>query len=210
MAQSMDRANAQQPDKAKERDKSRKRNLLRLKKFVAHYCVHFNGAAAIRFAGYDTAWPSAYATELLTKPEVQDEIKKVRDDLGELHFDLANRATAQLTAMMQADRAGIFTPEGVVKDFDEWPEDCKLLLAGVEVEELWEGTGKDRRPIGTLRKIKLEAPKGILDSILKVTGKFIERTQMLDRHGNPVDPGTVAPIIEVTVGLDPAKKGGRK
>jgi len=134
MAQSMDRANAQQPDKAKERDKSRKRNLLRLKKFVAHYCVHFNGAAAIRFAGYDTAWPSAYATELLTKPEVQDEIKKVRDDLGELHFDLANRATAQLTAMMQADRAGIFTPEGVVKDFDEWPEDCKLLLAGVEVK----------------------------------------------------------------------------
>ena len=75
---------------------------------------------------------------------------------------------------------------------------------------MWEGTGKDRRPIGTLRKIKLEAPKGILDSILKVTGKFIERTQMLDRHGNPVDPGTVAPIIEVTVGLDPAKKGGRK
>lgn len=204
MAQSKARANAQQPDTSK------RELFARAKKFIAHYSVHFNGAAAVRFAGYETKWPAQYATELLIQPDIQKAVQAKRDELGELHYDLANRATAQLTAMMQADRAGIFTPEGVVKDFDEWPEDCKLLLAGVEVEELWEGTGKDRRPIGTLRKIKLEAPKGILDSILKVTGKFIERTQMLDRHGNPVDPGTVAPIIEVTVGLDPAKKGGRK
>lgn len=180
---------------------------MRLKKFIAHYCVHFNGSAAIRFAGYETKWPAAYATELLTKPEVQDEIKKVRDELGELHFDLANRATAKLRSMMEADTTQIFTAEGNVKDFDEWPEDCKLLLAGVEVEELWEGAGKDRRPVGNLRKVKLEAPKGIIDSILKATGKFIDRTQFIGKDGRPVDPVAVQPIINVTVGPDPTRKG---
>lgn len=175
--------------------------LARLKKFSSHYAVHFNGAAAVRFAGFETTQPAQYASELLSKPQVQAEVEKVIESLGDLHYRLADQAITKLTAMHNADRSAIFTPEGTLKDLDEWPEECKLLLAGIEVEELWEGQGAERRAIGVVRKVKLEAPKGIEDSILKVTGRWVDRTQFLDKNGKPTDPATSPqPIINVTVG----------
>ncbi len=196
MAQSKSRANAQRPDDELPKLAPREQ------KFVAHYSVHFNGAGAVRFAGYETEHQRQYAVELLSKPYIQKHVEKARAELGTLHFDLANQATAMLAAMMQADRTKILDAEGNVLDPKDWPDDCKLLMAGVEVEEtmIAEGAGMIR-----LKKVKLEAPKGIIDSVLKATGAIVDRTQLLDRHGKPTDPHQPQPIINVTVGAAPPK-----
>lgn len=175
-------------------------------KFIAHYCVHFNGAAAVRHAGYESIAPNEYARELLTKPHIQDRVGKVIESLGDLHFRLADEVTGQLKAMKGADRTAIFKADGSLIDPKDWPEECKMLLAGVEVDEITVGD----KVIGRTKKVKLEAPKGILDSLAKITGQWIERSQFLDKHGKPVDPPAAAhPIISVTVGAIPAepKKG---
>jgi len=178
------------------------------KKFVAHYCVHFNGSAAVRHAGYDTIAPAQYARTLLTKVHIQERVNKVIEGLGDLHFRLADEVTGKLKAMSDADRTQIVDENGNLRPMSEWPEECKLLISGIEVEETFEGTGRDRRRIGELKKVKLEAPKGILDSIAKITGQWIDRSQFLDRHGRPTDPpAPTAAVIEVTVGLPAPKKG---
>lgn len=172
-----------------------------LKLFAAHYAVHFNGAAAYKHAGFEGAAGSAseLARRILANPEVQQLIKDEIGELGELHFRLHEENTARLIAMRDADRASIFNPQGDLLDIADWPEDVKLLIAGVEIEELWEGQGKDRRPIGTVKKVKLEAPRAIVDSLAKISGQWVERAQWLGKDGKPADPGNVAPIINVTV-----------
>lgn len=179
----------------------------RMTKFIAHYCVHFNAAAAYRFAGFECATGSVYemARRLLTKPDIQAAVNATIAELGEVHFKLADEAISKLKMMSEADRAQIFTPEGVLRDLDEWPDECKLLIAGVEVEELWEGSGKARRRTGNLRKVRLEGPKGILDSILKITGRWVDSTQFLDKHGRPADPPALQAEISITVGNEVPK-----
>lgn len=167
-------------------------------KFVAHYSVHFNGAAAVRFAGYQSIRPNEYARELLTKPHIQKHVDLVRKDLGTLHFDLANQATAKLAAMMSADRTQIYDADGNMLDPKDWPEECKLLLAGIEIEEVMVGEGDAAHMVRT-KKVKLEAPKGIIDSVHKVMGAIVDRTQLLDAKGKPINPSSILPVINVTV-----------
>lgn len=157
------------------------------KKFVAHYCVHFNGTAAVKHAGFKTEWPGQYAVQLLTKRSIQDQVNRVIEGLGELHFRLADEVTSSLRAMSHADRTAILNVDGSLKDPKDWPEECKLLLAGIDIEERTVGEGRDETIIRT-KKVKLEAPKGILDSLARITGQWIERSQFLNRHGEPTDP----------------------
>jgi phage terminase small subunit len=181
----------------------------REQKFIAHYSVHFNGAAAVRFAGYKTDWANAYARELLARPEIQQHVDKARKDLGTLHFDLFNQAVSKLALMMQADRTEILDAEGNVKDPEEWPEECKLLIAGIEIEERMQGEG-DAAEMIRVKKVKLEGPKGIIDSLAKLTGNVVEKHQMLGKDGKPTDPSVpIAPVIYMTVGA-PVKPGGKK
>jgi phage terminase small subunit len=174
-------------------------------KFVAHYSVNFNGAAAYRAAYGENPNARFYAHDLLTKPHIQKLVENKRKELGELHFDLANKAMAQLNRMLEANerRSELFSADGSLLPPDQWPEDMKLLIAGIEISENFD---KDGTVIGFLKKVKMETPKGIVDSVLKATGKFVERTQLLDKHGRPTDPASAQPIINMTVGKPPERE----
>lgn len=175
-------------------------------KFIAHYVVHFNGAEAVRFAGYKSIRPNEYARELLTRKNIQAHVEELRKELGTLHFDIYNRAVAKLIAMMEADRTALFDADGNLLDPKEWPEDLKLLLAGIEIEETMVGEGDEAQMVRT-KKVKLEGPKGIIDSLAKLTGHLVDRTQLLDKNGKPTDPPpAAAPIINLTVGKLEAQK----
>lgn len=193
--------------KSKSKEKSADAALLRAEaareaKFVAHYSVHFNGAAAVRFAGYETGPGNDrhYARELLTKPHIQAAIRKRVGDLGELHFELANEVSARLQQMAFADRTAILDADGNLIDPRDWPDDCKALLAGIEIEEQMKGEGEEAMLV-RVKKVKLSEPKAILDSLAKITGQFIERSQMLGKDGKPVDPpAAMQAVVNITVG----------
>lgn len=173
--------------------------------FVAHYSVNFNGAEAYRKAYGENKNARFYAHDLLTKPHIQKLVEAKRKELGELHFDLGNKAMAQLHRMLEASerRTELFSADGSLLPPEQWPEDMKLLVAGIEVVENFD---KDGTVIGYTKKVKLETPKGVIDSALKATGKFVERTQLLDKHGRPTDPSSTQPVINMTVGRPPEKE----
>lgn len=186
-----------------ERATGQKSARVRERRFVAHYSVHFNGAEAVRFAGYKTQWPSQYATQLLAKPHVQKMVEATIKDLGELHYRLADESLARLRSMHNAERTAIFSADGGLLPPEQWPIECKHLLAGIKVVEMFD---KDGTVIGYTKEVKLSDPKGIEDSILRATGRVVDRTQFLGKDGKPVDPGAVQPIINVTVGKPDTKE----
>lgn len=168
-------------------------------KFVADYVIYFNGSRAVRQAGYDTVAPGEYARQLLNKPEIRAHVEAAIKEIGTLHFKLHDENTARLIAMRDADRTDLYDADGNVKDPREWPEALKFLLAGIEVEEQMKGEGDEAFLVRT-KKVKLVDPKGIIDSLAKITGQWIERSQFLDRNGKPTDPPSAVPVLVISVG----------
>lgn len=168
--------------------------------FCTHYAMYFNGAAAVRHAAINCEPTAQYemAHFLLSKTEIQENIRWIRKELGELHFDLANQLLAQYNAMRLADPTKIFDENGNLRPVDEWPEDCKLLLTGIEVEESTIGEGEAAIGMQRLKKVKLESRKSVIDSMSKVLGTFVQKIDHTT-GGKPL-PAAPAAIINITVG----------
>lgn len=159
-------------------------------KFCTHYAMYFNGAQAVKHAEFNTVAPREYAHMLLTKPDIQANIRWIRRELGDLHFDLSNQLLAQYNAMRNADPRSLLRDDGVLKDVKDWPDDAALLLNGLEVDFA-----------GGVTKVKLESRKSVMDSMNRMLGSFIEKVDHTS-GGKPIANATA--VINVTVGGKPA------
>lgn len=164
-------------------------------KFCAHYAIHFNAARAARDAGYSEDTARSIGHSLLTRSDIQAHVRAMRAELGELHFDLANRVTAQLIEMAGADPTLMMDADGNLSDPRTWGAPEKMLIAALEIEERTAAEGTE---FIRTKKVKLESRKGVLDSLARITGQFIEKRQMLGKDGQPVDPVSAVPIINVS------------
>ena len=60
----------------------------------------------------------------------------------------------ELLRLARVDIAGAFDKNGKLKPIHEIPEDVRRAICGVEVDELFEGTGRDREQVGFTRKVR--------------------------------------------------------
>ncbi|WP_244529164.1 terminase small subunit [Mesorhizobium muleiense] len=111
--------------------------------------------AAIR-AGYSQKTAAAVGHENLTKPEIKAAIDAARVERSqETKIDAAWVLT-RLAAEAVADIADIYDDDGQLLPVKEWPLIWRQgLVQGVDVEELFDGYGKERTQIGVVRKVKL-------------------------------------------------------
>lgn len=168
-------------------------------KFCANYVQHCNASRAAREAGYEGPHLGERGYALLQKKHIQAKIKEMRGDLGELHYELADRVISRLTRMAEADLTAIFDADGNVMDPEAWPDDCKLLLSGIDIEERMQGEGDGAEMI-RVKKVRFESRKAVMDTLLKTVGRWVEGRQTIGKDGKPVDPvGMPAPIVNITV-----------
>lgn len=165
--------------------------------FCTHYAMSFNGRRSVMDAAIPSERPDEMARYLLSKTEIQTAVKLIRKDLGELHFDLANQLLAQYNDMRLADPSQIYDDNGNLRPMADWPEGCKLLLTGMEVEETMVGEG-DAAVFQRLKKVKLEGRKGVMDSMNRVLGTFIDKRDVTS-GGKPL-PAAVTAVVNITVG----------
>lgn len=167
--------------------------------FCTHYAMSFNGTKSVIDAGIPSVRPNEMARFLLSKPDIQKAIRVIRKDFGELHFDLRNQLLEQYNAMRMADPTKMLDENGNLKPPNEWPEDCKLLLNGLEVEEMTIGDGAGMQRI---KKVKLESRRGVMDSMNRVIGGFNDKVDHTS-GGKPLAAGSTV-VYNVTVGGKPA------
>jgi hypothetical protein len=68
-----------------------------------------------------------------------------------------------------------FGADGRLLPLQDMPEDVRRAIAGVEVEELFEGRGEDRKQVGWVRKVKFwDKPRG-LELLGKHLGMFADK-----------------------------------
>lgn len=146
-------------------------------RFVQEYIVDLNGAAAARRAGYSEATAKSIACELLAKPRIQDAITAAMLERAWRTQLTADRVLEGIADLAYYDIAELFADDGSLKPIHEIPQRMRMAIAGVEVEELWEGRGEARERIGNLHKVKLVDRKGSLELLGRHLKLFTDKVE---------------------------------
>ena len=82
------------------------------------------------------------------------------------------------------DPRNLFRPDGSPKEITELDDETAAALAGLDVQEVYEGYGEDRKFVGYTKKYKLTDKKAALDSIAKCLGMFIDKVESKNTNTN--------------------------
>lgn len=82
---------------------------------------------------------------------------------------------SQLRAFARLDISRAFNEDGSLKPVTEIPADIMQAVEGIEVDELWEGAGKDREQVGVTKKLKFLPKLKAIELAMKNAGLLIER-----------------------------------
>ena len=87
-------------------------------------------------------------------------------------------------ALALLDPLDLFMPDGSFKPLDEIPEVARRAMAGIEIVELFDGRGNNKKHIGYVKKFKFVDKKGALDSIAKILGMMREKVEVSGPNGS--------------------------
>lgn len=170
----------------------------KMESFCQEYLVDLNGTQSAIRAGYseDTAYSIAW--ENLRKPEIQERISELRKDAAKKLDLTKERILQEYSRLAFSDIRKLYTEDGVLKKINDLGEDEAASIAGIEVEELFEGFGQEREKIGYTTKIKRADKRAALDSLCRVLGyNAPEKVANTDKDGNDILPFTSNQVQEI-------------
>lgn len=121
--------------------------------FALEYIVDLNGTKAAIRAGFSERTAAQQAHQLLQNPLVREEIDRQMDERRRRIRMDADRLLDRLCEEVDADIADIYNADGSTKPIHEWPRIFRQgLVTGMDVEELFAGTGEERHQVGLVTK----------------------------------------------------------
>lgn len=145
--------------------------------------------AAAEAAGYSRDRAAITGCELLAKPEVQDRIAELAAARNQRLEISADEVLLELRRMLTADVALLVDEDGCVKAVDDIPLDLRRTIAAIDVEELWEGRGEDRRQVGLVKKVKFWNKERAAELLGKHLKLFTEKHEVEHSGGVIVSSG---------------------
>lgn len=165
-------------------------------RFVEEYLIDLNATQAAIRAGYSEDSAGVIGYENLTKPYIQEAIAARRARISQKADVTTERVLKEFAKLAFLDIRKVFDADGKLKPIQEMDDETAAAIAGLEVEDLWEGKGEDRERVGKLHKIKLSDKKAALDSIARHLGMFVDRTEVTGKDGQPL-PGA-STVVNIT------------
>ena len=160
--------------------RSTDKTLEKQKKFAQEYVIDRNGARAAEAAGYAKKTAKEAASRLLTFVNVQKEILRLEKELQEKNTLTAERVQAEYAKLAFYDPRVLFNENGTFKPINELTEDEVKFIAKVDEEELFKGSGKNRKKIGIVRKISFLNRVNLLRDCAKITGLMNQKLEVYD------------------------------
>lgn len=147
-----------------------------VKVFIAEYKIDRNGRRAAIAAGYSARSADSTASRLLRSDKVRAEVEQHRADaIAKVQAETG--ITLERT-LREVARIGFFDPrrlfglDGDPLPLSELDDDTAAVIAGLEVFEEFEGSGKDRKLIGHVKKWKLADKNSALEKLMKHLGAY--------------------------------------
>ena len=177
--------------------------------FADEYLVDFNAVRAYRAAYPGCKSDNAAGVEghrLLKNPKIADYIKKRMQDRQNRTEITQDRVLREYAKLGFFDPRNLFLPDGSPVPIQALDDDTAAAIAGLDVLEVYEGTGADRKFVGYVKKYKIASKIGALDSMAKHLGLFIDRQEITGPDGGPLQMqvSRIAGMTETE--LDAARK----
>lgn len=122
--------------------------------FVDEYLIDLNATQAAIRAGYSARRATEIGYQLLQRPEVAQAIQAAMAERSKRTEVEADYVIRRLREIDEMDVLDILEDDGSFRSIRDWPKAWRQFLSGIEIAELFEGRGDDRRIAGLLRKVK--------------------------------------------------------
>jgi phage terminase small subunit len=165
--------------------------------FCNEYLIDLNATQAAIRAGYSAKTAHVIGTENLGKPGIQAYLEirmKDREKRTEINADYVLKRLAEIDRM---DVADILNTDGSMKPVSDWPEVWRRSISGMDVSELFNGSGNEKVLAGLLKKIKF--PDKLKN--LELMGKHVSVgafKETVDNRHSFVGPDGKPLIVNVT------------
>lgn len=151
------------------------------KTFVDEYLIDLNATRA-----YKVAYPKvrkdetarANSSRLLTNANIKAYIEERMKDREKRTEITQDRVLKEYAKIAFFNPKKLFNENGQPKDITELDDDTAAVIAGLKVNDVYEGFGEDRTFIGYLKEYKLTDKKGALDSLARHLGMFKDKVEL--------------------------------
>ena len=124
------------------------------------------------------------ACKLAANPKIAQRLKELTDELKNRNMITVERVMQEYAKLGFFDPRNLFRPDGSPKEISELDDETAAALAGLDVQEVYDGFGEDRKFVGYTKKYKLTDKKSALDSIAKCLGMFIDKVESKNTNTN--------------------------
>jgi phage terminase small subunit len=133
-----------------------------------------------------------HAHRLMQDPLMQDALKAGHKRLSEAGICDKLDIMREGWRLASSDIRQLLGRDCTLLDPSEWPDDAARAVQSIEVLEVYEGTGKDRKFVGNLKKLKLHPKIAALDLVAKMLGAFAAPKEPVGPDGKPIPSRRVA------------------
>jgi len=158
------------------------------KRFCDEYLCDLNATQAAIRAGYSEKTAEWIGPQLLTKTHVAAEISKLKANRLERTEIDQDYVLNRLVEIDQMDVSDILNDDGKLKPVKDWPKIWRQFVSGIEVSELFEGSGNEREMVGILKKVKWPDKLKNLELLGKHirVGAFRDKVELTGKDGGPI------------------------
>ncbi len=146
--------------------------------YCREYLKDLNQTQAAIRAGYEEASARQQASRLMTKDNVASRIAELaakRERRLEIQSDDILR---ELNRIGYSDIRGLLNDDGTARPVKDWPEELARAVSSIEIEEIFEGSGRDRVWTGYLKKFKFWSKDKALENLGKHKKLFTDRLEV--------------------------------
>ena len=145
---------------------------LRLDRFPQEFMKDFNGTQAAVRIGCPPKGAATQAWRLLRNVEVQKKLQElIQKQTVRTQID-ADKIVKEAGRVALADVGLAFKKDGTFKGIHDIPKDLRRAISGIEVSEVFEGTGKKRKLTGYIKKIKFWSKDKQIEVLMKHLGLY--------------------------------------
>jgi phage terminase small subunit len=153
------------------------------KKFCAEYVKSGKKEESAVNAGYSKKTAAQAASRLLKKVNIQAEIERLSKTVEDECVVEKSVLLQECLRIATTDIREAFQEDGSLKAPKDFSDDIAHSISSIEVDELYEGVGKDREQIGYTKKIKFWDKKGALELLMKYKKMLSDIVELHDPDG---------------------------
>ncbi|MCK5614702.1 terminase small subunit [Candidatus Pacearchaeota archaeon] len=112
---------------------------------------------------------------LLQNPKISHRVKEIRDRAAKKSEMTLVKVLDKLASYLNFNIKSIIKEDGSLKKFHEMTDEEASSIQDFQIEEIWQGRGKNREVIGELKRVKLIDKRATADMFMKKFGAYVTK-----------------------------------